>query len=126
MAYDRLRYGARQRGTLRMDGRLECEIGSIAADGPRLVKVHGEVDLATAPDLEATVRKVLDDAPRGVDLDLRDLTFIDSSGLRSLVAVSKDASARGVPLALRNVPRHAQRVLELTGLDAWFDVKAGS
>ena len=51
---------------------------------------------------------------------------IDSSGLRSLVAVSKDASARGLPLTLRNVPRHAQRVLELTGLDAWFDVKTGS
>jgi hypothetical protein len=32
-----------------MDGRLECEIGGIAGDGPRVVKVVGEVDLATAP-----------------------------------------------------------------------------
>ena len=109
-----------------MDGRLECEIGGITADGPRTVKVLGEVDLATAPELEATVRGVLDDTPHGVDLDLRELTFIDSSGLRSLFALSKDASALGCSLALRNVPRHAQRVLELTGLDAWFDVKAGS
>ena len=69
---------------------------------------------------------MLDDAPHGVDLDLQNLTFIDSSGLRSLVAISKDASARGVPLALQNIPRHAQRVLELTGLDAWFDVKTGA
>ena len=109
-----------------MDGRLECEIGGIAGDRPRTVKVRGEVDLATAPELETTVKQVLDDAPRGVDLDLQDLTFIDSSGLRSLVALSKDASARGLSLALRNVPRHAQRVLELTGLDAWFDLKTGS
>jgi len=109
-----------------MDGRLECEIGEVDRDRPRTVRVRGEIDLATAPDLESTIRKLLDDAPRGVDLDLQNLTFIDSSGLRSLVAISKDASARGLPLALRNVPRHAQRVLELTGLDAWFDVKAGS
>jgi len=109
-----------------MDGRLECEIGEVHRDLPRTVQVRGEIDLATAPDLESTIRKVLDDAPRGVDLDLQNLTFIDSSGLRSLVAISKDASARGLPLALRNVPRHAQRVLELTGLDAWFDVKAES
>jgi anti-anti-sigma factor len=109
-----------------MDGRLECEIGEVDGDRPLTVRVRGEVDLATAPDLESAIRKVLDDAPRGVDLDLQNLTFIDSSGLRSLVAISKDASARGLPLALRNVPRHAQRVLELTGLDAWFDVKAGS
>ena len=95
-----------------MDGRLECEIGGIDGDCPRTVKVRGEVDLATAPDLETTVKQVLDDALRGVDLDLEDLTFIDSSGLRSLVALSKDASARGLPLTLCNVPRHAQRVLE--------------
>jgi len=109
-----------------MDGRLECEIGGIDGDCPRTVKVRGEVDLATAPDLETTVKQVLDDALRGVDLDLEDLTFIDSSGLRSLVALSKDASARGLSLALCNVPRHAQRILELTGLDAWFDVRTGS
>jgi len=109
-----------------MDGRLECEIGEVDRDLPRTVQIRGEIDLATAPDLESTIRTVLDDAPRGVDLDLQNLTFIDSSGLRSLVAISKDASARGLPLALRNVPRHAQRVLELTGLDAWFDVKAES
>lgn len=109
-----------------MDGRLECDIGEAAGDRPRTVKVRGEVDLATAPELETIVREVLDDGSRGIDLDLQHLTFIDSSGLRSLVALSKDTSARGVPFALLNVPRHAQRVLELTGLDAWFDVKAGS
>jgi anti-anti-sigma factor len=109
-----------------MDGRLECDISEVSGDRPRTVKVRGEIDLATAPELETTVRKVLDDAPHGVDLDLQNLTFIDSSGLRSLVAISKNASARGVPLVLQNVPRHAQRVLELTGLDAWFDVKTGA
>lgn len=109
-----------------MDGRLVCEIGEVAFDRATTVKIRGEVDLATARKLETTVRTVLDDAPLGVDLDLQNLTFIDSSGLRSLVAIAQVATARGVPLALQNVPRHAQRVLELTGLDAWFDVKAGS
>ena len=105
-----------------MDGRLVCEIGGIVADGPRTVKVRGEVDLATAPELEAFVGRVLDDAPGGLVLDLAGLTFIDSSGLRALVALAKDAGGRGVALTLRNVPRHAQRVLELTGLADWFDV----
>ena len=109
-----------------MDGRLECEIGGSAGDGPRIVKVRGEVDLATAPDLETTVRKVLDDAPRGVDLDLRDLTFIDSSGLRVLVSLSKEAQSRSATFGLRNVPQHAQRVLDITGLSDLFDGRRGS
>jgi len=109
-----------------MDGRLVCEVGGPAAEGRRTVTVRGEVDLATAPELEARVRETLQDAPGGVDLDLAALSFIDSSGLRTLVALAKDAAARGGSLTLRNLPRHAQRVLELTGLDDWFDVSTGS
>jgi anti-anti-sigma factor len=105
-----------------MDGRLECEVGDVRAGEVRPVAVRGEVDLATATDLESAVRGVLDDAPDGVVLDLAQLTFIDSSGLRALVALAKDAESRGTSLALRNLPRHAQRVLELTGLGDWFEV----
>jgi anti-anti-sigma factor len=105
-----------------MEGRLQCEVGSVHAGAPRAVTVRGEVDLATASDLESFVRSALGEAPDGVVLDLAELTFIDSSGLRVLVALAKDAESRGTTLALRNLPRHAQRVLELTGLGDWFEV----
>ena len=109
-----------------MNGRLVCEVGGTPTDGRRTVKIRGEIDLATAAELEMRVREVLADAPGGVDLDLAALTFIDSSGLRTLVALAKDATSRGGSFSLRNVPRHAQRVLELTGLDEWFDVSNGA
>jgi anti-sigma B factor antagonist len=105
-----------------MDGRLQCEVGDVRAGELRAVVVRGEVDLATAADLESVVRVTLEEAPDGVVLDLAQLAFIDSSGLRALVALSKDAESRGTSLALRNLPRHAKRVLELTGLDDWFEV----
>jgi len=105
-----------------MDGRLQCEVGSVRAGEARAVTVRGEVDLATAADLESVVGSALQEAPDGVVLDLAQLTFIDSSGLRVLVALAKDAESRGTALGLRNLPRHAQRVLELTGLGDWFEV----
>src|SRR5262249_15788717 len=43
--------GLAEMGTNPMDGRLECEIGEVAGDRPRTVKVRGEIDLATASDL---------------------------------------------------------------------------
>ena len=48
------------------------------------------------------------------------VTFIDSSGLRVLVALSNEAAADNAALTLRNVPRHAERVLDLTGLAEFF------
>ena len=59
-------------------------------------------------------------------LDLEALTFIDSSGLRVLVALDeRRARSQGATLALRNIPRHARRVLDLTGLSDWFDRPPG-
>ena len=81
----------------------------------------GEVDLASATDLEACIRRALEGSPSSVVLDLAGLTFIDSSGLRVLVSVSADARSQAVSFGLRNVPGHAQRVLDITGLSGMFD-----
>jgi anti-sigma B factor antagonist len=104
-----------------MSEQLECEVVSANGAEPLVVTVRGEVDLATAPELESCIQRAFVEAPKAVLLDLEGLTFIDSSGLRVLVSLSKDARSRDASLTLRNVPRHAQRVLDLTGLSDWFD-----
>jgi anti-sigma B factor antagonist len=53
-------------------------------NGRTVVVVRGELDLATAPDLEEVVFEHLD-AGQEVVVDLRELAFMDSSGLRVLV-----------------------------------------
>ena len=103
-----------------MGDRFECEIGDLRAGEECVVTLQGELDLSTAPDLEAGLRRALEGSPGSIMLDLDALTFIDSSGLRVLVAISQEARDRNATLGLRNVPRHAQRVLDITGLSDWF------
>ena len=104
-----------------MSSHFECEVGNIRAGEPCVVAVKGEVDLSSATDLEAGIRQALGGNPASVVLDLAALTFIDSSGLRVLVSVADDARSQGVGFELRNVPSHAQRVLDITGLSGMFD-----
>jgi anti-sigma B factor antagonist len=76
--------------------------------------VRGDLDVAAADSLLADVaRAVADEPARVIVLDLTDVEFIDSSGLRVLLEVH-----RGHPSA-RLGPRSASvdRVLELTGTD---------
>ena len=54
-------------------------------DGRAVVLIRGELDLATAPDLEAALTERLD-AGQDVVVDLRELEFMDSTGLRVLVS----------------------------------------
>src|SRR5256885_14432656 len=78
------------------DGQLSITV----SDGdPRLVKLRGELDLATAGDLEQTLASSLGN----VEIDCAGLEFIDSSGLHVLVDVHKALERRGHRLGLRNV-----------------------
>jgi anti-sigma B factor antagonist len=85
--------------------------------GRLVVRPCGELDLATAPDLEELVLGRLADR-RPVVLDLRGLSFMDSSGVRVLVAAHARASDGGGELTIvRPEPGGAvDRVLEISGV----------
>ena len=75
-------------------------------EGRTTIELTGELDIGTAPRLEATVEEWADGSVEVV-LDLAELTFIDSSGVRSLLA-AMDASARsGCALSLIRSRHHA-------------------
>jgi len=109
-----------------MSDGFESEIKGRQANGLPVVTVSGDVDLANASELEPSILRALEAAPGPIVVDLEALTFIDSSGLRALVSASREARSRGASLQLRNVPRHAQRVLDISGLADWFDRSADS
>ncbi len=87
--------------------------------GTLVVVLHGELDVATAPRIEDALASRRDDE-RDVVVDLRELTFVDSTGLRSLLRVRAVADGAGGRLVLVPGPPEVQRVFELTGLSAQF------
>jgi anti-anti-sigma factor len=90
-------------------------------DGVRVVSVTGELDLLVADELVTVVRAAFSHQS-GVELDLGELSFVDSSGLGALVRIRKEAEGHGIPLALTNVPPSTKRLLEVTGLAGTFDL----
>ncbi len=81
-----------------------------------VVRVTGELDLATVPRLQATLDEVLASAPATVLLGLEDVTFLDSTGIRAIVAARKQLAVRGATLVLDGVSGAVQQVLEVSGL----------
>jgi anti-sigma B factor antagonist len=80
---------------------------------------RGELDLATAPQLEDRVLSALRDGGARVVLDLRELTFMDSTGVRTIVAAHQAAKDEGAELrVVRPAPESAvSRVIEISGID---------
>ena len=92
----------------------------VRTDGGRTFLVpRGELDLATAPGFESRVLEALRDGTDGVVLDLRELTFMDSTGVRVMVLAHQTAQERDVELRLvRPAPGSpVLRIIEISGID---------
>jgi anti-sigma B factor antagonist len=84
------------------------------------VHVVGELDVATAPLLEHTLRRA-EIWPRLV-LDLRELAFMDCGGMSVIIRAGNRATERGRRLVLVRGPAHVDRVLTLTGASDVLEV----
>lgn len=85
-------------------------------DGPR-VRLAGELDIATAPHADEELRHAETGGPERLTLDLSGLSFMDSTGLRLVVAAEQRAQECGRELIVARGPEAVQRVFELTGVD---------
>jgi anti-anti-sigma factor len=97
------------------------------ADGAKRLKMIGELDLAVGERLKEALRAAAD-AHDAVLVDLSELDFIDSSGLRVLVLALKHARDEGEELRIeRRVSPSVARVIELAGLSnyLWPDHASG-
>jgi anti-anti-sigma factor len=88
----------------------------VRRDGMVQIVPCGELDIATAPQLERAIAEATADAVAELVLDRRELTFMDSTGLRALAQANVQAEAAGTTLAIWRGPRQIERVLEISGL----------
>jgi hypothetical protein len=79
------------------------DIASTQTDGVSVVRVTGEIDIANADAMQAEVTRA---ATQTVVLDLTDVTFLDSSGIRAIDRARRGASLRGEVPARRLAARH--------------------
>jgi anti-sigma B factor antagonist len=90
-------------------------IDRVVADRQALLRLRGELDFETVPQLRGCLTQL--DAPgRAIVLDLSDLVFIDSSGLAALLEARARAAANDAPLRLQGVSQQVRELLERTGL----------
>ena len=82
----------------------------------------GEIDLSTVDDAEIQLRSAIGDGDGLLAIDLRQVSFLDSSGLRLLLRINKELGEAGRRLIVVQGPRRVARVFELTGAEDQLDV----
>jgi anti-anti-sigma factor len=95
-------------------GGFRCEVD------PHRASVHvrpvGELDLATAPVVDAQLAELRSAGFESLVLDLHEVDFLDASGLRLILAWDRRATAEGFSFGVVSGPPHVRRLFTLTGL----------
>jgi anti-sigma B factor antagonist len=89
-----------------------------------VVTVVGRVDSSTAPQLDQTLKGLVDNGHFKLVLDLSEVDYMSSAGLRAMVSCLREVK-KGVrmgDLRLANPSERVAEVLELAGLDQVFQV----
>ena len=81
-----------------------------------IVHASGELDIASAKEFEGELTRAVRNSVSGVVLDLRGVTFIDSTGLRALLAGAGLSSKIGRHLRILRGSAAVERAIELSGL----------
>jgi anti-sigma B factor antagonist len=94
-----------------------------ASQGRTIVKLCGELDIASAPGLRERLLAILSRrAPSHLILDLSKLQFIDSSGIAAFVNTERRARLLGCTVVLVAPQAPVSRVLQICGLDQHFAI----
>ena len=93
-----------------------------------LIAVSGRVDAASAPQLKQQIEAVFDEGRYRIVLDLSELDYISSPGLRVLIEARKRArewkftDIEGGDIRIVHLPPRVREVFDLTGFTALFDM----
>lgn len=97
-----------------MENAIRC---AVADDGTATVTLRGEVDYSNADEVSAGIRDAIEECcPPVVYVDLRDASFVDSTGLGALIEGYHAAGERDCRFVVINPTSTFRRVLSVTGL----------
>lgn len=89
-------------------------VDTVSGLDPALVRVCGDLDIESAPSLRALLVPLL---PRRVEMDLTDVTFIDSSGVNVLLSHHRHCREAGGRLTVIQSSKTVQQIFQLLGVD---------
>ncbi|WP_205648046.1 STAS domain-containing protein [Actinomadura rubteroloni] len=101
---------------------MELNVSTSSQGGHTVVTATGELDLYTAPRLQAALADLAGDAADRITVDLSGVEFCDSIGMNVLLAAMQRVRDGGGSFALAAPRTAVRRILQVTGLDTVFTV----
>lgn len=101
------------------------EINKAISNQNVIITLKGRLDTMTAPQLDDEAKNIDFDEVETVTLNLKDLEYISSSGLRVILALYKNLKSKDGNLKIVNVSNTIMELFSMTGMSDYLDIKQG-
>ncbi len=99
---------------------MEIEFNEIGEH--KIIAVSGEVDLYNVSELKKALFSITDGSNRSVVVNMKNVNYMDSSGIGALVAGQKKMNAHNGKFGLLNIHDDVLNILKLATLDRFFKI----
>lgn len=89
------------------------------------ISLFGEIDIYNSAELKTELAKLMEEHAADVHVDCKELEYIDSTGLGSLVGVLKNVKSHDKEMYLTNVKANILKLFRITNLDKVFIIEEG-
>lgn len=101
---------------------MELSINVVEDGKQKLIRLSGEIDAYTAPQLKDTLQALADESGISIRVDMEFVTYMDSTGLGVFIGALKSAKKNDSKLEFVNLSDRVYRVFQITGLDEIMDL----
>ena len=101
------------------------EINKAISNQNVIITLKGRLDTMTASQLDDEAKSIDFDEVETVTLNLKDLEYISSSGLRVILALYKNLKSKGGNLKIVNVSNTIMELFSMTGMSDYLDIEQG-
>lgn len=98
------------------------EVNNITKQGATIVEIHGDVDLYSSPQVRSVLMELTEKKTPGIVVDLKDVGYMDSSGVATLVEGLQQVGRYGGKFKLMHLASAVREVFELSRLDKVFEI----
>jgi anti-sigma B factor antagonist len=97
-------------------GKSSFELERVSSGGVHTLMLVGDIDLLAASDLEDAIQRLCTEGTSGIVLDLRKVTFMDSTGLRATINAHNLCMELGYGFSVTPGPPQVRRLFEVVGI----------
>lgn len=101
-------------------------IRTVEGNGEFTLYLEGELDLAAVPQLQCVLENVLNRSDVALVLNLKSLSYIDSTGIGVIVSILKTRDQLDAPFYVQEIPAKIRRLFDLTGISGYLKEGAGA